>query len=196
MTDYQRQAELKLSIPESATVLGTGGVGWWSALFLAMSGVTELKIIDYDTVDASNLNRLPVPQRWVGKLKIHTLRLILRLLRPECSVYAYNQPADATFLDFTAPHHVIFGCIDKMSDLKGIYEWCQVHKIPYISAGYDGTHITLSSRESTWSEGGTGYETVPSWVCPAVIVSALAVIKALHSPKIEFYGDITQLGGK
>lgn len=38
-------------------VLGVGGLGGWSALTLACCGVGEMLLVDFDTVDVSNLNR-------------------------------------------------------------------------------------------------------------------------------------------
>ena len=56
---YERQNLIKdLKIPETASVVGLGGTGFWTALLLAMSGVEELVLIDSDIVEVSNLNRL------------------------------------------------------------------------------------------------------------------------------------------
>jgi bacteriocin biosynthesis cyclodehydratase domain-containing protein len=38
-------------------VLGVGGLGGWSALALACCGVGEMLVVDFDTVEISNLNR-------------------------------------------------------------------------------------------------------------------------------------------
>jgi bacteriocin biosynthesis cyclodehydratase domain-containing protein len=38
-------------------VLGVGGLGGWSALALACHGIGEMLLVDFDTVDLSNLNR-------------------------------------------------------------------------------------------------------------------------------------------
>ena len=68
---YERQNLIRdLKIPEVSTVVGLGGTGFWTAVFLAMSGVEELILIDSDIVEVSNLNRLPLKEGFVGKKKI------------------------------------------------------------------------------------------------------------------------------
>ena len=38
-------------------ILGVGGLGGWSALTLACCGIGEMLLVDFDTVEVSNLNR-------------------------------------------------------------------------------------------------------------------------------------------
>jgi tRNA A37 threonylcarbamoyladenosine dehydratase len=39
---YDRQREIGLSIPQSVTIVGVGGIGSWAAIDTAMSGVENL----------------------------------------------------------------------------------------------------------------------------------------------------------
>ena len=59
---------------ESATVLliGLGGIGCASASYLTSSGVGQLLLCDFDTVDATNLGRQTLygPDD-IGELKVH-----------------------------------------------------------------------------------------------------------------------------
>ena len=57
-------------VPQLATVVGLGGTGFWTAIFLAMSGVEELILIDQDVLETSNLNRLPLKNEHIGKKKV------------------------------------------------------------------------------------------------------------------------------
>lgn len=71
---------------ESATVLviGLGGIGCASASYLASSGVGQLLLCDFDTVDATNLGRqvLYGPDD-VGQLKAHRAASRLAAMNPD-----------------------------------------------------------------------------------------------------------------
>ena len=64
-------------------VVGAGGVGSWVATMLARSGVEHLRIIDFDQVSLSSLNRhavatlkdVGIPK--VDCIKTHLLKLLL-----------------------------------------------------------------------------------------------------------------------
>jgi bacteriocin biosynthesis cyclodehydratase domain-containing protein len=53
-TPSQCQAKLE---DTRIAVLGVGGLGGWSALTLACCGIGEMLLVDFDTVELSNLNR-------------------------------------------------------------------------------------------------------------------------------------------
>jgi len=60
-------------------VFGCGGVGSWCAEALARTGVGHITLVDFDTVDASNLNRqLPATRLTIGQPKVEALAQRLR----------------------------------------------------------------------------------------------------------------------
>ncbi len=77
----------------SALVIGTGGLGSPVALYLAAAGVGRIGLVDYDVVDASNLQRQVIHgNRTVGQLKVESARERLLDLNPEIEVEVYNEP--------------------------------------------------------------------------------------------------------
>ena len=81
-TIYDRQNLIRdLKIPEAVSVVGLGGTGFWTAVFLAMSGIEELILIDYDTLEVSNLNRLPLKDKCVGMKKANAARDFISEIR-------------------------------------------------------------------------------------------------------------------
>ena len=60
------------------TLIGAGGIGSPTALMLTKLGVAELKVYDFDTVEAHNLPNQLYRFRDVGRLKVEALREILR----------------------------------------------------------------------------------------------------------------------
>lgn len=75
MTDYTRQRDFY--DPEStrtvATIVGCGGIGSFTAFALAKLGVSELRLVDFDTVESHNVpNQLYLPSQ-VGMRKVDAL---------------------------------------------------------------------------------------------------------------------------
>lgn len=77
----------------SALVIGTGGLGSPVSLYLAAAGVGRIGLVDYDVVDASNLQRQIVHgTSRLGTLKVESARDRLRDLNPDIQIDAYNEP--------------------------------------------------------------------------------------------------------
>ena len=79
---------------KSASVLlvGTGGLGSPVALYLAAAGVGHIGIVDYDVVEASNLQRQIIHgTERVGRLKVESARQRMLELNPLIQVDAFNE---------------------------------------------------------------------------------------------------------
>jgi sulfur-carrier protein adenylyltransferase/sulfurtransferase len=84
------QRKLKNS---SALIIGTGGLGSPVALYLAAAGIGRIGLVDYDTVDSSNLQRQVIHgTSTVGTLKVESARAKLLDLNPDIQVDVYNEP--------------------------------------------------------------------------------------------------------
>jgi adenylyltransferase/sulfurtransferase len=71
--------------------VGTGGLGAPLALYLAAAGVGTIGLVDFDTVDASNLQRQVIHSTaTVGMLKVDSAEIILKGLNPHLNVVKYN----------------------------------------------------------------------------------------------------------
>lgn len=58
-------------------VFGVGGVGSWCAESLVRSGIRQLTIVDFDSVDVTNVNRqLMATTKTVGQVKVEALILL------------------------------------------------------------------------------------------------------------------------
>src|SRR4030088_3421146 len=67
----------------SVLLLGAGGLGSPAAMYLAAAGVGRIGIVDFDVVDASNLQRqLLHGHDDIGKLKVESAAETLRLMSP------------------------------------------------------------------------------------------------------------------
>jgi adenylyltransferase/sulfurtransferase len=71
--------------------VGTGGLGAPLALYLAAAGVGTLGLIDFDTVEASNLQRQIIHStETVGMLKVDSAEKMLKALNPFMNVVKHN----------------------------------------------------------------------------------------------------------
>lgn len=73
-------------------VFGVGGVGSYTVEALARAGVGELRLIDFDVVDITNINRqLPAMETTVGKTKVELMAERIKLINPEIKVQAIKE---------------------------------------------------------------------------------------------------------
>src|ERR1700748_2396610 len=71
--------------------VGTGGLGAPLAMYLAAAGVGTIGLVDFDTVDASNLQRQIIHSTaTVGKLKVDSAEIMLKGLNPFLNVVKHN----------------------------------------------------------------------------------------------------------
>lgn len=71
-------------------ILGCGGLGTNLCFMLAKSGVGHIKIVDYDTVEYSNLNRQIYRPTDVGKYKVNAFKEICDDFLPFANISVEN----------------------------------------------------------------------------------------------------------
>lgn len=90
-------------------LIGTGGLGSPSALYLAAAGIGTLGIVDYDIVDESNLHRQVIHGiSTVGMSKLDSAEKRLRDLNPDVIINKYNVPLTSeNALEILAPYDIV-----------------------------------------------------------------------------------------
>ena len=89
--DFGFEAQKKLKAAK-VLVIGSGGLGSPSLLYLAAAGVGTIGIVDFDVVDDSNLQRqvlFGVDE--IGKPKVEAAKKKLESLNPFITIKVYNQ---------------------------------------------------------------------------------------------------------
>jgi sulfur-carrier protein adenylyltransferase/sulfurtransferase len=102
------EGQVKL-LNSKVLMLGAGGLGSPSALYLAAAGVGTIGIVDMDEVDASNLQRQILHNLdRVGDRKVDSAKKTLTLLNPDVDVVTYDTRLDASnIMDIIAGYDVI-----------------------------------------------------------------------------------------
>lgn len=95
-------------------VIGTGGLGSPVALYLAAAGIGHIGLVDYDVVDASNLQRQVIHgTSGIGVLKVESARKRMLDLNPDIQVDVYNEPfTSANAMQIAADYDLIIDGTD------------------------------------------------------------------------------------
>ncbi|MCB8935689.1 MAG: molybdopterin-synthase adenylyltransferase MoeB [Anaerolineae bacterium] len=98
----------------SVLLIGAGGLGSPLAMYLAAAGVGRLGLVDYDTVDYSNLHRQIIHgTKDVGRLKLESARDRIVDINPHVQVDTYEVPlTSANALELFAPYDIIIDGTD------------------------------------------------------------------------------------
>ncbi|RKP22357.1 hypothetical protein SYNPS1DRAFT_20178 [Syncephalis pseudoplumigaleata] len=122
-------------------VVGAGGVGSWAALMLARSGVRRMRIIDFDQVTLSSLNRHAVATRAdVGTPKVVAIRDHLRRIVPLIEIdacvelFSKDMRMMVTFVTTVDGPDMVLDCIDNIDTKIDLLEYCHRHGLTVMSA--------------------------------------------------------------
>lgn len=121
---------------QSATVMvvGCGAVGSFAIEALARSGVGNIIVVDFDTVEASNINRqLFALDSTIGTPKVDVAAARIHDINPGTRVHAINAFFDAN-TDIAPRPDFVIDAIDTTESKIALYRWCRANNIPFISS--------------------------------------------------------------
>src|SRR3954447_3717737 len=136
------EGQIKL-LNSKVLLLGAGGLGSPTALYLAAAGVGTLGIVDDDVVDMSNLQRQVIHnEETLGKPKVDSAGEWIRKLNPDVKVEKYNARLDASnIMEIIEGYDVIVDGVDNFPTRYLLNDATVRLKIPVVSAsilGFDG----------------------------------------------------------
>jgi len=140
-------------------LFGIGGVGSWCAEALVRSGVSQITIVDPDSVCPTNLNRqLQATTSSLGRPKVDALKDRLLEIDPEAQIVALQKEYNLeTSLSFDlATYSYVIDAIDSLSHKTGLIAQAMEVKTPLFSAmgaarKLDPSRICV---DSIWSTKG------------------------------------------
>jgi molybdopterin/thiamine biosynthesis adenylyltransferase/rhodanese-related sulfurtransferase len=124
-------------------LLGAGGLGAPTALYLAAAGVGTLGIVDDDVVDVSNLQRQVIHSTSrVGEPKVDSAEAYIKDLNPDVNVVKYQTRMDASnIMEIIEGYDVVVDGLDNFPTRYLLNDASVRLKIPVVSAsilGFDG----------------------------------------------------------
>ena len=145
---YDRLLELSTFSKEKLEVLGTkkvliiggGGVGQHISTYLVTNGIKYLTIIDFDTVELSNLNRqILLSEQDVGKYKVDVVKKALENRNSECVITAINEKIDENnIFSVTKNFDIIIDAVDNWKTKLLISKAAKNQSVPFLHIGVDG----------------------------------------------------------
>jgi len=122
---------------KQVTVVGLGAVGGYVIEGLVRAGVTRLHIIDFDTIQPSNLNRqILALETTIGRSKADVAKERILAINSDCRVLADNIFAGEETLEqiFTPKPDLLIDAIDSLNPKTQLLHGAYVRKIPTISS--------------------------------------------------------------
>lgn len=115
-------------------IIGMGGLGNAAALSLCASGVGELTLIDFDTVDKTNLPRQPLyTEGDVGKNKVDVATRRLHQVNPLCNVKAISHTLSDSHASLIENADVVLDCTDNADARDKLNALCFRLSTPLVS---------------------------------------------------------------
>jgi molybdopterin/thiamine biosynthesis adenylyltransferase/rhodanese-related sulfurtransferase len=127
-------------------LLGAGGLGSPTALYLAAAGVGTLGIVDDDVVDVSNLQRQVIHTTdRVGVPKVDSAEQAIKALNPDVDVRKYQTRLDASnIMDIIGDYDIVVDGVDNFPTRYLLNDASVRLKIPVVSAAILGFEGQLS----------------------------------------------------
>jgi adenylyltransferase/sulfurtransferase len=133
-------------------VVGAGGLGAPTLLYLAAAGVGTLGVVDDDTVGLSNLQRQVIhgtPD--VGTVKVDSAAAAIRRLNPHVAVETHPRRLDAgNALDLIGRYDIVADGSDNFATRYLVSDACFLARRPLVTGAvgtFDGTLTTIRAHE-------------------------------------------------
>jgi len=117
-------------------LIGMGGLGSPSAMYLAAAGVGSLIIVDFDDVEISNLQRQIVHHTQdIGKPKVESARAKMLAINPDINITIINEKLDDDRLnELISSVDIVLDGTDNFDSRFAINKACVRQKTPLVSA--------------------------------------------------------------
>ncbi|MGE6109773.1 molybdopterin-synthase adenylyltransferase MoeB [Aeromonas sobria] len=185
--DFEGQEALKQA---RVLVIGAGGLGCAASQYLAVAGVGQLTLVDFDKVELSNLQRQVLHSDGrIGMYKVDSAAETLRGLNPWLEVKTHARLADEALLDALLPsHQLVLDCTDNVAIRNLLNQRARQHRVPLVS----GAAIRLEGQlcSFTWQEDE------PCYACLSSLFGeqALSCVEAgILAPMVGLVGSLQAL---
>lgn len=122
---------------KTVLVIGIGGVGGYVVESLARSGIGTIIIVDYDTIDITNINRQIIALiSTIGKKKVDVMEKRINDINPKCKIIKYDISFNKDTMNKIFDNNIdfIIDCCDTLESKKLLIKEALSRKIKFISS--------------------------------------------------------------
>ncbi len=122
---------------KTVLIVGVGGVGGYVTESMARAGIGHLILVDFDTVDISNINRqLVALHSTIGKKKVEAYKERILDINPDCIVDIFDIFYNEENKDeiFNTKIDYVVDCCDSLPSKVLLIKECSSRNIPIISS--------------------------------------------------------------
>jgi molybdopterin/thiamine biosynthesis adenylyltransferase len=192
------QARLRSS---KVAVVGLGGLGSVSALYLTLSGVGSLRLVDQDTVEINNLHRQALyTLSDIRHAKVEIAAKRLAELNPTVNVESIADNVNNENIESVlAGSDCVVDGLDNMYTRYLLNRYCVEHKIPYVfggAIGLEGNVAVFKTPETPCLEcilPGLDDSILPTCDVRGVLGATPGVVGAIQAIEaIKFLAGVNQ----
>ncbi|MCH2524830.1 MAG: molybdopterin-synthase adenylyltransferase MoeB [Dehalococcoidia bacterium] len=157
-------------IDAKVLIVGAGGLGSPVAVYLALAGVGTIGIVDFDTVDVSNLQRQILHQnKDIGRPKVVSAKETLTSYNPEINVILHEEPITSdNAMDIIPKYDVVINGADNFAARYLVNDACYLSGKPLV----DGSILLFDGQASVYLPGNGCYRCLfPTPPPPGVVPS-------------------------
>jgi adenylyltransferase/sulfurtransferase len=135
LNELGEAGQIKL-LDSKVLLIGAGGLGSPAGLYLAAAGVGTIGIVDFDNVDASNLQRQVLHgMKDIGRPKVESAADRLRDLNPDVKVIPHNEPISSdNALEIIQGYDIVLNGSDNFPTRYLVNDACQFLGKPLVDA--------------------------------------------------------------
>ena len=164
LNELGEAGQIKL-LESKVLLIGAGGLGSPAALYLAAAGVGTIGIVDFDTVDVSNLQRQILHGvKDIGRPKVDSAADRLHDMNPDVKVIAHREPITSwNAKEIVQGYDIVLNGSDNFPTRYLINDACQFLGKPLVDGSifmFEG-QVTVSMPENN----AYGYEAGPCYRC-------------------------------
>lgn len=207
--DFEGQEKL---LNSRVLMIGLGGLGSACLPYLTASGIGHLTLVDFDTIELTNLQRQIIYQESdVNRTKVAAAADFVHNQNRECQISTINKKLNQAELAALIPEHdIVVDCSDNLETRNQINQICYQQKVPLVSGAairFEGQVTTFTYQPDTpcyhcfsHSFGEQSLSCVESGVISPLVgivgsTQALEVIKILTHIGQPYIGRLLMIDG-